>query len=294
MGAAKSDHSSTVSSASELEMISLSGPTAEYDGMRIGIRQSGRGDADAIVCMHGIGSNSLGYSAQLASLSASHHVVAWDAPGYMSSDALPWLEPRPESYADALAGLAVALKLGPMVVVGSSFGAVIAAAFAARYPARVRGVVLSAPAPGFARAPIEKRLEAINKRLGDMARLGPAGVARERSHVLVAPDSSKEIVAAAAALVASTRPEGYAQATHAIDMADTVSVAGEIEAPTLVLVGAEDNVTPADTGAKPIHANLKNGRLEILKGVGHLIKLEAPERFNALVLDFVKGLPPMT
>lgn len=275
----------------ELKRVTIDGPTADLAGLVIGYREAGPADGIPIVCMHGIGSNSSGYRAQLAGLSDTFHVFSWDAPGYGVSSQLPWSEPRPESYADALAGFIDALKLDRIIVIGSSFGGVIAAAFAARYPQRVRGAVLSAPAAGLSREPAEKRRAALEGRIGDMAKLGPEGVAKARSVALVAPGSPPEIVAAAERLVASVHPEGYAQAAHTLDMADTIAVASKIPGPTMVVVGEKDIVTPAATCARPIHAGLRNGRLEVLPGIGHLVKLEAPDTFNKLVRDFANSLP---
>lgn len=275
-----------------LKTVELAGPTSEYDGMRIAYREAGDASSTAIVCMHGIGSSSAGYAGQLSGLANSFRVVSWDAPGYGGSDALPWSEPRPESYADALAGFCTALRIDRLVVVGSSFGAVIAAAFAMRYPDRVLGLVLSAPAAGFARSEPAERTAALAKRIGDMQRLGPAGVARERASALVAPGSPQPILDAAAELVASVRPEGYYQAAHALDMADTVAVAARISAPSVVVVGEKDIVTPLKTCAEPISRELRNGRIKVVDGIGHLVKLEAPDIFNDVVRDFVGSLPP--
>jgi pimeloyl-ACP methyl ester carboxylesterase len=270
-----------------IELLTISGPTSDMAGMKIGFRQAGSRNNTAIVCLHGIGSNSSGYQAQLRDLSDSYRVIAWEAPGYGNSDPLPWLEPRPENYADALAGLVDALALKSIIMVGSSFGAVIAATFAERYKDQTLGVVLSAPAAGFAAAPEAERAEVLNKRIGDMKRFGPARIAAERSKVLVAPDASPEIVSRATELVASVHPAGYIQAAHAIDMADTVAVASRLTVPTLVLVGTKDVVTPRATCAEPIFKNLKNGKIEIFEGIGHLLKLEAPQMFNKVVRQFV-------
>ena len=275
-----------------IELLTISGPTSDMAGMKICFRQAGKGNKTAIVCLHGIGSNSSGYQAQLRDLSDSYRVIAWEAPGYGDSDPLPWSEPRPENYADALAGLANALSLKSIIVVGSSFGAVIAAAFAERYKNQTLGVVLSAPAAGFAAVPAAERAEVLNKRIGDMQRFGPAKIAAERSKILVAPDASPEIVLRATELVASVHPAGYIQAAHAIDMADTVAVASRLNMPTLVLVGTKDVVTPRATCAEPIFKNLKNGKLEIFEGIGHLLKLEAPQMFNNVVRKFAASLKP--
>ena len=62
---------------------------SDMAGMTIGFRQTGNGNKTAIVCLHGIGSNSSGYQAQLRELSDSYRVIAWDAPGYGDSTPCP-------------------------------------------------------------------------------------------------------------------------------------------------------------------------------------------------------------
>lgn len=264
---------------------------SELRGLKIGYREAGRPDSPVLFCMHGIGSNSSGYRRQLGDLADRYRVIAWDAPGYGESDNLPQARPRDVDYADALLGTLDALGIDRVHLVGSSFGAIVAAAFAARYPERVRCLVLSAPAPGFARLPEAERKELFQKRVDDMERLGPAELARQRAPFLVAPDAPPAVIEAATALVAATPPKGYAQAAAVLDNADTVANAARIDAPTLVLVGTEDKITPRDSCAGPIHAALRDGALEIFEGIGHLLKLEAPDRFNALIADFIERHP---
>jgi pimeloyl-ACP methyl ester carboxylesterase len=38
--------------------------------------------------------------------------------------------------------------------------------------------------------------------------------------------------------------------------------------------------------AQDLATKMKNGRVEVFGGIGHLVHLEAPERFNDLVLRF--------
>jgi pimeloyl-ACP methyl ester carboxylesterase len=41
--------------------------------------------------------------------------------------------------------------------------------------------------------------------------------------------------------------------------------------------------------AQQLAGTMKDGRVEVLEGIGHLVHLEAPERFNDLVLRFLGG-----
>ncbi len=60
----------------------------------------------------------------------------------------------------------------------------------------------------------------------------------------------------------------------------------EIRAPTLVLVGTLD-VADIQGTAKRLAADVRGARLEVVDGVGHMINLEAPDRFRALVAGFL-------
>lgn len=280
------DNDSSGSSLPHAERVKTEGFGRNPAGLHIEIRQAGPRDGAAVFCLHGIGSNATGYAAQLAGLSGQFRVIAWNAPGYGNSDSLPTAAPEPEDYAHALFGLMQALGIGAAAVIGSSFGGVIAAYFAALYPDAARAVVLSAPAAGNARLDSAERQRQLSGRIDDMRSLGPVGVADKRSTFLVAPTAPPDVVAAAHRLVSATNPEGYIQAAHVLDAADTIAIAARVRAPALVLVGSEDKVTPAATCARPIHARLAAGELQELQGIGHLVKLEAPQRFNELVGDF--------
>jgi pimeloyl-ACP methyl ester carboxylesterase len=60
----------------------------------------------------------------------------------------------------------------------------------------------------------------------------------------------------------------------------------EISCPTLVIVGELDEETPVSY-AEAIAAGIRDSRLAVIPGVGHLSPAEAPERFNALVREFL-------
>ena len=61
---------------------------------------------------------------------------------------------------------------------------------------------------------------------------------------------------------------------------------GAITAPTLVIVGSDDVATPV-AKAKVIVDGIKDSKLEILGGVGHVSTLEDPARINALMTEFL-------
>lgn len=236
--------------------------------------------------MHGIGSNASGYRNQLRGLADGYRPVAWDAPGYGGSDGFPYPAPSVSNYAHAAIGLLDALQIGRAHLIGSSLGALFAARIAAEYPARVGCVVLSAPATGFGcRTPAEAAAH-VSGRINDIERLGATRLAEERAARLVAPGSSAEVLEVARELVASINVAGYSRAARVLGSANIFDDAPRVKAPTLILIGEFDGVTPLQDCAAPIHRAIRGSRLEIVEGIAHLVKLEAPDRFNALVSGF--------
>jgi pimeloyl-ACP methyl ester carboxylesterase len=63
-----------------------------------------------------------------------------------------------------------------------------------------------------------------------------------------------------------------------------------IQAPALVLCGAEDTVSPCD-GMRQLAASIPGARFHTIARAGHLSPLEHPAAFNALVREFLKSLP---
>ncbi len=77
-----------------------------------------------------------------------------------------------------------------------------------------------------------------------------------------------------------------------------------VRAPTLFLMGGNDHNAPGKPYAPPdlaaqmgrnaenaraLAGRMPNGRAEVFEGVGHLVHMEATDRFNARVLEFLDG-----
>ena len=247
------------------------------------------GKGPAIVFLHGIGSNAEGWDAQLQHFGKTHRAIAWDAPGYGASGDLDPLAPMAGDYADALASLLDVLGIERAVLVGNSLGALMSAAFVKRYPARVIGLVLSDVAAGHGMLDEETRNDKLMQRLDDVAELGPAGMAEKRAGNLIgsgaAPGTRNKVVRA----MSKIRPKGYGQAARMLSLGNVFAELQGCNAPAMVVCGAEDRVTPPD-GNRKVAAAIPGARFELIEGIGHLPYSEAPERFNALVENFIASL----
>jgi pimeloyl-ACP methyl ester carboxylesterase len=79
-----------------------------------------------------------------------------------------------------------------------------------------------------------------------------------------------------------TLSEGY----EASVSTNVIAVAASLSMPTLLVVGAQDNIAPLE-GQRHLEQLLPDGRLVILEGVGHLVHYEKPAEAAAAIAEFL-------
>lgn len=253
------------------------------------LRRPAHGAQQTLLLLHGIGSNARSFLPLISALPPQIDVIAWNAPGYADSARLAETAPTPRDYADALATLLDSLGIARVALAGHSLGALFAASFAARHPARVAVLALLSPAIGYnvpAGAPLPAAVQA---RIDEIGALGPAAFAAKRAARLVgSPDRKPHIVAAVETAMAQVDPAGYAQAVRALGAGHLLADASAIAAPTLVAVGTADVITPPEN-ARAIHARLKQaaGYHEI-NGTGHALPQEEPAAVARLLVQLIE------
>jgi 3-oxoadipate enol-lactonase len=89
-------------------------------------------------------------------------------------------------------------------------------------------------------------------------------------------------VAAFREMLLATPTEGYAATCEALARWDFRDRVGEIQAPTLVIVGADDPVTPPSDIAL-LAEGIPDARLIALEGAAHLANVERPDAFATAV-----------
>jgi pimeloyl-ACP methyl ester carboxylesterase len=263
----------------ELKLISVDSERCGLEGRRMSYMEAGAGDP--LVLLHGIGSYSGGWRYILAGLSHRYRVVAWNAPGYYLSDNLMAEIPTGPQYVDALAALLDALQIETALLADSSFGSMVAATYAARHPHRVQRLALLGASRGWGWVSAEERSQRLRSR-EDSIRDGGLGLAEARWAQLLSSRPSDTAVRLTKDVLATTNKRGFMQSVRASLEVDVLSFANAIEAPTLLIVGAEDRVNPPEV-SRSIQAAIKGSRLVELAGVGHLPKLEEPEKVIQLL-----------
>ena len=261
-------------------------------------RSPGYSGAVAHVLLHGIGSASASWLAQLMRVAGSstppRHILAWDAPGYGGSDALPMEAPAASDYAARFWAWIDAMGPevdAPFTLVGHSLGALMAASAAAQRPQRITRLVLLAPALGYGNASAELRDQKLNDRLASLAQLGPAGMAKKRAAAMLSPGAAADQVAFVEHVMAGIHPHGYTQATRMLAGGDVLADLKRNQCPLTIASGSADTITPPDACQGLAQ---KVGVPYISLGpVGHHCALEAAVEVNKLIgIDSADKLQP--
>jgi pimeloyl-ACP methyl ester carboxylesterase len=193
-----------------------------------------------------------------------------------------------DGMADTAAGLLDALQVRQAVVGGVSMGGYAALSFARRYPDRLQGLILSNT-----RAAADNDEGRQNR--STMAQLamsqGSAAIAEQMLPKLLGATSYKKnrkLVDRIREMIETTPPNVIADLLAAMaERADSTDLLASIDVPTLVICGDEDVLTPAEE-ARQWSAAIPRSTLVVMENAGHLSNLEAPERYNLIVRNFLE------
>ena len=254
-------------------------------GLRVAFERRGAGPA--LVLLHGWPVDSREWRRQLDGLSDEFTVVAWDAPGAgRSSD-------PPETFgladwADCLAGFIAALGLGRPHVAGLSWGGGLALELYRRHRAIPRTLILVSAGTGWGFLPpevVEKRLKTYLRN----SELAPHQWVPAWVRTLLTEGASADMVDELTSILSQFHPAAMRVAMRAFAEADLRDVLAHIDVPTLLLYGDEDVRAPKDVW-EPLHSSIPGSKLVVIPGVGHMIDMEAAERFNTEVRGFLRAV----
>jgi len=242
------------------------------------------GSGRPVVLIHGYPFNRSLWNEQIAALSGSYRVIAPDLRGFGESDS----SDGPSTMNRMAQDVALLLDhLGiPRVTIGAlSMGGYVTFAFYKQFPSRVRGLILAdTRAQADTEEAKQKRAQQAEKALSE----GMAGIADAMLPKLLTPETvSKrpDIVKRVRDMMLKTKPEGAAAALRGMAERDDQTTL-KISVPTLIIVGAEDAITPVADSEKMNQA-IAGSRLVVLENAGHVSNLERTEEFNEAVLDFL-------
>ncbi len=244
------------------------------------------GQGPLVVFLHGIGGNRTNWRDQLPAFAEHFTAASWDARGWGDSDDYD----GPFRFADVCADLGRVLDHFGAVsahLVGLSMGGMIVQEFAARHPERVATMVLvdtnNGPAKSMSETEIEDFVSMRRKPL--LAGKEPEDIADEIARSLVSPSASEDIVRRMADSIAMLHKDSYIKALEAVAHYEGPDLSA-LRAPSLVIVGADDTLTPPGVHREMVEQLVQARYLEVADA-GHLTNMEKPAEFNRAVLDFL-------
>lgn len=252
---------------------------------QVSFLEAGRGPA--LVLVHGIGGYSASWEPQLSQFRSSFRLIAWDAPGYGSSDPLKTDAPRARDYAEVLADLLDDLGIARAYLVGHSLGAIFLAALCRQRPSLAQSIVFLHPVAGSGMVPPQERETLRRARVADLSRLGSRGFAQLRGQAILGSVTPKARRDSAIDVMARVPESGYLAAWEAMCAANIFDDLEAICCPTLILTGSDDPVSPEAT-CRAICDRVSGATFKSTPGLGHYGSLEAPEIINQTISAFLR------
>ena len=256
------------------------------DGIRLHYEVLGRSNATPVLLIQGLGADKHGWDMQRLPLALQYRVIALDNRGAGRSDKPFGHYSLEQMAADAIAVLDQ-VGVEKAHIVGASMGGAITQIIGLRYPERVMSLTLACTAcrnhPW--------RRELLNSWATSAGERGMGAMAREAARWVIGPRSFRRLLPAFGWL----GPLAMGRTTHAfvsqvkaiLDIDDSISdQLAYVTAPTLVLVGNQDILTPRGD-SEEIAERMPNAELVVISGAAHGFMVEHATTFNRVLLEFL-------
>ena len=250
--------------------------TVSVDGLNFAVFDHGAGSP--VLFVHGFPVNHAMWSTQ-QSVCNGFRMIAPDLRGFGGSDATPGATTM-EQFASDLHGCLDALGVNePIIYVGLSMGGYIAWPFMAQRPKRVRALVLAntrvvADTPDGAKTRRETAKRVSREGVGVVEPM------LDKLFGATTKANNPTLIEQGRAMIREAKPLGVAGAL--LGMADRPDVSdrlSKLQAPTLVIAGAEDAVFPPSEMEGFARA-IPKAEFVLVERAGHMSPMENPAAFN--------------
>ena len=257
------------------------------DGTRIHYEVTGKSGATPVLMIQGLGASKNAWNLQRIAMATRFRIISFDNRGAGRSDKP--IEPFTlEQMADDALAVLDAAGIETAHVVGASMGGVISQIVAVKYPHRVRSLTLVCTAcrnhPW--------RQELLQSWAKTAEEKGMIEVGKEAAQWVMSPRSFRRLVPAFTWMgpLAALRPRhSFVSQIDAIlntreDLVDQLST---ITAPTMVIVGNQDILTPRGD-SEEIAERIPNAELVVISGAAHGLMMEHSSTFNKILIEFLQ------
>jgi pimeloyl-ACP methyl ester carboxylesterase len=247
------------------------GPTVAFEERFVSaggfqIRYLEAGDGPPMVCLHGAGGPRISPGWEL--LAQHHRIIAFEIPGFGGSavnDRSGSVEELAVTMREAVAGLG----LSSITLLGNSFGGRLALWMAVQDPEQLVSLVLVAPA-------------AIRPERPD----GQSGPPSDPAALYAHPERVPAWWPPADPAVTAKQRDLVRRLSEPPRNPALEARMAELQVPTLVLFGTSDRVIPSAMG-RHYRSLLPKCQLVLVYDAGHVVDVDRPEAFAAVVEDFV-------
>lgn len=260
----------------------------EHDGDRYYYFDAGAGTP--ILLLHGFGNTGRAWTPQVVELRRlGHRVIVPDLLGHGASGPVKQVLTAREQ-AKAIVALLQFLGLESAVLIGLSLGGMIALEVAADYPDAVDKLIVAGTFRTMATLPRQKMLNAwitaIDQPEGCVKRFTSSWTELVGQAFANSPAGLAWYQAwhAQAALQA---PRDHIHWCEGMKFYDVSQRLDQITAPTLVLAGEADTMSPLGD-AQEISAAIKSAELAVVPGSGHVFNLSCAAEFNRRITEFLR------
>jgi pimeloyl-ACP methyl ester carboxylesterase len=250
------------------------------------------GSGPTVVLLHGFPFNRTMWREQTEALSDRYRVITPDLRGFGETSANSSEPATMREMAEDVAALMDRLDIERFTLGGLSMGGYVAFAFYRHFPLRVRNLILADTRP---QSDTDEARENRERQAQQALSEGMEGIAEAMLPKLLAPatlSERKDVVERLRAMMTGTSPQGAAAALRGMaERPDQAHLLPRILAPTLIIVGSEDQITPVKD-AQIMHREIRGSHLEVIEGAGHVSNLERPSEFNRALRAFLDSLQP--
>jgi 3-oxoadipate enol-lactonase len=242
-----------------------------------------------VLLVHAFPLNADMWRPQLERVPDGWRFIAPDLRGFApAADPQPAAGPTTvDDFAGDLAALLDRLQIDPAVIGGLSMGGYVTFALFRRSPERFSGMVL---ADTKSQADTPEGREGRRKMIELVRASGAAAVADQMMPKLLGATSTRtrpELASQVRQMIESTSAPAIAAALEALSARpDSTPDLGRIACPALIVVGAEDVLTPV-ADAEALDRRMARSHLVVLPEAGHLSNLESPDAFSKALGDFL-------
>lgn len=244
------------------------------------------GTGDAVVFIHGLGSDLRVWDAQFPVFAQQYRALRYDIRGHGQS-ALPTNEPY--AHADDLKALLDYCGIWRAHLIGHSMGGEIAINFALAYPERVQRLVLIDSALGGFQWSDEYAASWLPI-VAAASNGGEGFLELVLKHPILATAMATPAVAPRLTAIMSEYSAWHFVNADPVQQPEPPAVQrlDRLTVPTLIMVGEHD-LPDFHAVAAILQQHIPSATRQDVAGVGHVVPMEAPEYLNKIVLGFLAG-----